>query len=153
MIKPSSLNALKTSTNRSIYVLDTNVMLHDPSSIFRFHEHIVLISLLTIEEIDAKKKDSGIGYNARDISNKLELLIERREENAEGGISIPNGNNGTLFFVSGMLSKKFPPELSLSYKDNALLAQVMGLQDLFPKHNFILVSKDRNLRIFKNSKF
>jgi len=147
MIKPSNLSVLKTSRNRSIYLLDTNVMLHDPSSIFRFHEHIVLISLLTIEEIDAKKKDSGIGYNARDISNKLELLIERREENPEGGISIPNGNNGTLFFVSGMLSKNFPAELSLSYKDNALLAQVMGFQEHYPKHNFVLVSKDRNLRI------
>jgi PhoH-like ATPase len=147
MIKPSNLNLLKTSRGRTIYLLDTNVMLHDPSSIFRFHEHIVLISLLTIEEIDAKKKDSGIGYNARDISNKLELLIERREENADGGISIPNGNNGTMFFVSGMLSKNFPAELSLSYKDNLLLSQAMGLQENFPKHDFIMVSKDRNLRI------
>ena len=122
-------------------------MLHDPSSIFRFQEHIVLISLLAIEEIDAKKKDAGIGYNARDISNKLELLIERREENPEGGISIPNGNNGTLFFVSGMLSGNFPSELSLSYKDNAMLSQVMGLQEQFPKHNFVFITKDRNLRI------
>lgn len=146
MITPTNLSMLRTSKNRNIYVLDTNVMLHDPSSIFRFHEHIVLISLLTIEEIDAKKKDAGIGYNARDISNKLELLMERKES-LDGGIDIPNGNNGILFFISGMLSKNFPSELSLTYKDNALLSQVMGLQENFPKHNFILVSKDRNLRI------
>ena len=147
MIKPSNLDILKTLQKKTIYMLDTNVMLHDPSSIFRFHEHIVLISLLALEEIDAKKKDSGIGYNARDISSKLERLIERKEENADGGISIPNGNNGTLFFISGLLSKNFPEELSLSYKDNAMLSQIMALQEKLPKHTFILVSKDRNLRI------
>jgi len=77
MINPSNLEFLKEDDDRVIYVLDTNVMLHDPSAIFRFDEHIILISLLMIEEIDAKKKDSGIGFNARDISSKLEQLIER----------------------------------------------------------------------------
>ena len=147
MIKPSNLDILKSLQKKTIYMLDTNVMLHDPSSIFRFHEHVVLISLLALEEIDAKKKDSGIGYNARDISSKLELLIERKDENPDGGISIPNGNNGTMFFVSGMLSKNFPEELSLNYKDNAMLSQIMALQEQLPKHTFVLVSKDRNLRI------
>lgn len=146
MLNPSNLDLLKNDDQRVVYVLDTNVMLHDPSAIFRFDEHIVLISLLMIEEVDAKKKDAGIGYNARDISNKLEQLIERTA-NIEHGINIPNGKNGTLYFVSGSLSEHFPSELSLDYKDNALIAQVIGLQERFPNRKFIVVSKDRNLRI------
>jgi PhoH-like ATPase len=146
MIIPSNLDMLSENDSRLIYILDTNVMLHDPSSLFRFEEHIVLISLLMLEEIDAKKKDAGIGFNARDISSKLEQLIDRTSE-IYNGIGIPNGKNGRLFFVSGSISKKFPEELKLDYKDNALLAQVMGLQEKFPARNFIVVSKDRNLRI------
>lgn len=146
MVNPSNLDFLSQSDERIIYVLDTNVMLHDPSSIFRFDEHIVLISLITIEEIDAKKKDAGIGYNARDISTKLETLIEKTED-ISNGIIIPNGKNGQLFFVSGSLSKHFPVELKLSYKDNSLISQVIGLKEKSPKRKFILVTKDRNLRI------
>lgn len=146
MPNPSNLDFLKKDDARTIYVLDTNVMLHDPSAIFRFDEHIVLISLLMIEEIDSKKKDPGIGFNARDISFKLEQLIERTD-NIEEGIVIPNGKNGSLYFMSGLLSENFPSELSLSYKDNALISQVIGLQEKYPERKFILVSKDRNLRI------
>ena len=68
------LGYLAQEDKRSVYVLDTNVLLHDPASIFRFEEHIVLIPFIAIEEIDAKKSDPGIGYNARDISQKLEKL-------------------------------------------------------------------------------
>lgn len=146
MIIPSNLEFLSKTDKRNIYILDTNVMLHDPSSLFRFEEHIVLISLLMLEEIDAKKKDAGIGYNARDISSKLEQLIERTDD-LSNGIVIPNGRNGTLFFVSGSLSEKFPSELKLDYKDNALISQVIGLQERFPSRKFTIVSKDRNLRI------
>ncbi len=146
MINPSNLDFLKEDDDRIIFVLDTNVMLHDPSAIFRFDEHIILISLLMIEEIDAKKKDSGIGFNARDISSKLEQLIERTD-NIEEGIVIPNGKNGTLYFASGLLSDNFPSELDLSYKDNALISQVIGLHEKYPARKFVLVSKDRNLRI------
>jgi PhoH-like ATPase len=146
MLNPSNLDFLKKDDERISYVLDTNVLLHDPSAIFRFDEHIILISLLMIEEIDAKKKDSHIGFNARDISSKLEKLIERTD-NIEEGIVIPNGKNGTLYFVSGLLSDSFPNELSLDYKDNALISQTIGLQEKYPARKFILVSKDRNLRI------
>ena len=146
MLFPSQLDLLKQNDGRIVYFLDTNVLLHDPSAIFRFEEHFVLISLLTIEEIDAKKKDAGIGFNARDISSKLEQMIERTE-NIEQGIVIPNGKKGTLFFVSGFLSKNFPTELSLGYKDNAMISQIIGLKEEFSNRKFVLVTKDRNLRI------
>jgi len=137
---------LKQNDQRNVYVLDTNVLLHDPSSIFRFEEHIVLIPFLVLDEVDNIKKDPYIGVNAREISQKLEQLILRTEDLSQG-ILIPNGKNGLLFFCKGHISDKFPPELSMSYKDNAILAQVMGLQEAYPHRRFIVVSKDRNMRI------
>ncbi|HGY54668.1 MAG TPA: hypothetical protein ENK44_03105 [Caldithrix abyssi] len=137
---------LKQKDNRHVYVLDTNVLLHDPSSIFRFEEHIVLIPFLVMDEVDNIKKDPQIGVNAREISHKLEQLILRTEDMSQG-ILIPNGKDGLLFFCKGYISSHFPPELSMSYKDNAILAQIMGLQEAFPHRRFIMVSKDRNMRI------
>jgi PhoH-like ATPase len=140
------LSVLNQNDNRSAYILDTNVLLHDPSSLFRFDEHIVLIPLFVLDEIDNKKNDPVIGFNAREISHKLEQLLLRRESPYHA-IQIPNGKNGIMFFTNGYMSKNFPDELSISYKDNAILAHIMGLKEAFPKREFILVSKDRNLRI------
>jgi len=140
-----NLRFLENKDSRSVYVLDTNVVLHDPASIFRFDEHIVLISFSVLEEIDAKKNDPGIGYNARDISQKLEMLSTRQSQN--NGIPIPNGKEGILSFLGGFVSKTIPQELDLSYRDNLMLAQVLGLMESYYHRNFIFVTKDRNLRI------
>ncbi len=137
---------LKTKDNRRVYVLDTNVLLHDPSAIFRFDEHFVLIPLSVIDEIDGKKSDPVIGYNARDISSKLEQLINRSPD-SKLGIPIPNGKEGIILLVHGYVSDKFPKELSLTYKDNIILSQIIGLKEAFPHREFIFVTKDRNLRI------
>jgi PhoH-like ATPase len=141
----TDLSYLAADDRRIVYILDTNVLLHDPASIFRFDEHIVLIPLLALEEIDAKKNDPGIGYNAREISQKLEMLSGK--EGGNGGITIPNGKNGILSFLTGYLSKMFPEELNLDYKDNLMLSQVLGLKDNYYHRDFIFVTKDRNLRI------
>jgi len=146
MYQAIDLNPVDEQDQRSAYVLDTNVLLHDTSALYRFDEHIVLIPLLVLEEIDNKKKDAQIGFNARDISQKLEQLLQRAD-NPKKGIPIPNGRDSLLFFTEGIASKKFPAELSLSYKDNAILSQIIGLKEKFPERNFILVTKDRNLRI------
>ncbi len=140
------LNPKSPSDRRNCYILDTNVLLHDPAAIFRFEEHIVLIPLFVLDEIDSKKSDPQLGFNAREISQKLEQLILRTED-WQQGINIPNGKNGLLFFVNNFMSKSFPAELALSYKDNAMLSQIMGLQERFPDRKFILITKDRNLRI------
>ncbi|MHB2225970.1 PhoH family protein [Calditrichota bacterium LG24] len=140
------LNPKSKEDRRRCLILDTNVLLHDPSAIFRFEENIVLIPLFVLDEIDSKKSDPQLGFNAREISQKLEQLIQRTE-NWEEGISIPNGRGGILYFVNNFMSKNFPDELTLSYKDNAMLSQIMGLQERFPERDFILVTKDRNLRI------
>lgn len=141
-----NLSILSKPDNRHAYIIDTNVLLHDPSAIFRFEENIVLLSLLTLEEIDAKKGDPVIGYNARDIGQKLENLLGR-EDSQGTGVTIPNGKNGILLFIRGYLSRNFPSELALSYKDNAMLSQIIGLKEAFPNRNFVMISKDRNLRV------
>jgi len=141
----TDLSYLSQVDQRYVYVLDTNVLLHEPASIFRFDEHIVCIPLLALEEIDAKKSDPGIGYNARDISQKLEMLTSR--ESSNGGIVIPNGKDGLLFFLSSYISNSFPKELDLNYKDNKMLCQVLGLKENFSGRRIKFVTKDRNLRI------
>ena len=141
----TDLNFLQNTDQRRVYILDTNVLLHDPASIFRFDEHVVLIPFLTIEEIDTIKNDPGIGFNARDISQKLEMLSSR--QTGITSIPIPNGKDGLLSFLTGYVSRSFPEELDLKYKDNLMLAQVLGLKETFPNRDFVFVTKDRNLRI------
>ncbi len=143
--KFTDLSFLEHKDKRQVIILDTNVVLHDPASIFRFEEHIVLIPFSVLEEIDAKKNDPGIGYNARDISNKLEMLSMRQVD--ETGIKIPNGKEGILSFLAGHVSKSLPTELDLSYRDNLMLSQVLGLKESYYHRKFIYVTKDRNLRI------
>jgi PhoH-like ATPase len=143
--KFTDLGFLSASDSRVVYILDTNVVLHDPASIFRFEEHFVLIPFSVLEEIDAKKSDAGIGYNSRDISQKLEMLSTRQEDDAP--ISIPNGKNGVMAFIAGYVSDLIPREMDLSYRDNLMLAQILGLKESYPHRTFIFVTKDRNLRI------
>jgi len=143
--KFTDLSFLSASDSRLVYILDTNVVLHEPASIFRFEEHFVLIPFSVIEEIDGKKSDAGIGYNSRDISQKLEMLSARQENDSP--ISIPNGKNGLMAFIAGYVSDHIPKEMDLGYRDNLMVAQVLGLKDSYPHREFIFVTKDRNLRI------
>jgi PhoH-like ATPase len=141
----SDLEILKNSDQRQAFILDTNVLLHDPSSIFRFDEHLVIIPLTAIEEIDAKKNDPGIGYNAREISIKLEMLSSRHSQ--EPFIPLSNGKDGILIFLAGEPSVSIPAEFNVRYKDNLMLAQVIELKKNFPARKFTFITKDRNLRI------
>ena len=141
----TDLTYLEKKDERLVYVLDTNVLLHDPASVFRFEEHIVIIPILAIEEIDLKKNDPGIGFNARDISQKLEMLCSRQPD--DKWITIPNGKNGILLFLTDNLSESFPHDLDLQYKDNMILSQVLALQKKYQNRNFSFITKDRNLRI------
>jgi PhoH-like ATPase len=146
----TNLSILKQDDKRQVFVLDTNVLVHDPTSIFKFEEHIVLIPLAAIEEIDNIKNDPIIGYNAREISIKLEHLSSHLPE-GNIGVKIPNGKDGILFFLSDHLFKSFPKDLSLSYKDNMFLSQVLEIKSLYPSRKVVFVTKDRNLRIKCNA--
>jgi len=130
---------------KKIFVIDTNVILHDPTAIFRFEENEIVLPITVIEELDRfKKQPEMTGRNAREVSRTLDKL--RENGHLTKGVDLNNG--GTLRVVLGdrQTLKELPPELSGDVADNAILA--VGMQC---KHQcqcpVVVVSKDTNLRI------
>jgi PhoH-like ATPase len=147
----------KRSTQRRIFVLDTNVLMHDPTSIFRFDEHDVFIPMIVLEELDAGKKGlSEAARNVRQVSRFLDELIGTvTKAQIDQGIELPtakytNGKKpatGRLFFQTKVLSSGLPVTLPGTGADNAILGQTLALQKEHPESRVTLVSKDINLRI------
>ena len=144
--------------HRRLFVLDTNVLMHDPTAIFRFEEHDIHLPMVVLEELDANKKGiSESARNARQVSRFLDdLMRDASKDMIDRGIPLPahkNGNqgkqpsSGRLFFQTQQLSSVLPDSLPGHGNDNAILAQSLGLQALHPDTRVVLVSKDINLRI------
>ncbi|MBS1191808.1 MAG: PhoH-like protein [Rhodocyclaceae bacterium] len=150
MPRKSAAKAKQASSK--IFVLDTNVLMHDPTSLFRFEEHDVFIPIMTLEELDNHKKGmSEISRNVRQVSRTLDDLLAQGEEDMEEGISLLEPSNklasGRLFLQTEAISSELPPALPTSKYDNQILAVVIHLQRKHPKRSVILVSKDINMRI------
>ena len=133
-----------SASSKKVFVLDTNVLLHDPMSICHFQEHDIVIPIVVIEEIDTFKKDqTEIGRNARTVSRQLDKL--RLGGSLSEGVVMEGG--GTLK-VDVM---PHPLDLGLAAldkhkADNQILACALG-QKKVRKENVVMVSKDTNLRI------
>ncbi|MCG3142842.1 MAG: hypothetical protein HONDAALG_00136 [Gammaproteobacteria bacterium] len=148
-------------TDRSkFYVLDTNVLMHDPAAIYRFQEHDLYIPMVVLEELDhAKKGSSEVSRNARQVSRFLDDLIAGADKNAiEQGLAIPgplnqNGGfrgalpSGRLFLQTSSLTEDLPVPLPGNRPDNSILGTVIALQNIHKDKQICLVSKDINLRI------
>ncbi len=143
---------------RRLFVLDTNVLMHDPTSIFRFEEHDVYLPMTVLEELDAHKKGlSEASRNVRQVSRFLDdMMRDATKEQIDKGLPLPNefsGNHGQkpstgrLFFQTRQLANILPDSLPGSGNDNAILAQTLALQKERGDVRVILVSKDINLRI------
>ncbi|MET0986685.1 MAG: PhoH family protein [Steroidobacteraceae bacterium] len=143
---------------RRIFVLDTNVLMHDPTAIFRFEEHDVYIPMVVLEELDAGKKGlSEPARNVRQISRFLdELMANATKAEIDAGLELPSSSpysqgkktpTGRLFFQTRDLSSVLPPNLPGTGADNTILAHTLALQSEFPDALVTLVSKDINLRI------
>jgi PhoH-like ATPase len=142
---------------RCIFVLDTNVLMHDPTSIFRFDEHDVYIPMIVLEELDAGKKGlSESARNVRQVSRFLDELMQgATKEQIDNGLSLPNAKNGAngsapsgrLFFQTKVLDSGLPDTLPGHGADNAILGQALALKREHVDAEVILVSKDINLRI------
>src|SRR5690242_16349562 len=146
---------------RRIFVLDTNVLMHDPTAIFRFDEHDIYIPMIVLEELDAGKKGvSEAARNVRQVSRFLdELMANATKEHIDQGLPLPasmrnmNGakrqkpSTGRLFFQTRILSSGLPATLPGGGADNAILGQTLALQKEHPHARITLVSKDINLRI------
>jgi PhoH-like ATPase len=151
----------KSSTSRSadkrgvtkLFVLDTNVLMHDPTSLFRFAEHDVYLPMITLEELDNHKKGmSEVARNARQVSRSLDALVADVSEHAiDGGIPLSKLGNkdasGRLFFQTKLGRYTLPEGLPEGKADNQILGVVRALQEQHPERPVVLVSKDINMRI------
>ena len=143
---------------KRIYVLDTNVLMHDPTALFRFEEHDVFLPMTVLEELDAGKKGtSEVARNARQVSRFINELIEhgngrRIEEGLElrlpQGIQLKRGNQvGRLYFQTQGADATAAQKTKKTLPDNLILASVIALREQRPEVPVVLVSKDINLRI------
>ncbi|MBI4661399.1 MAG: PhoH family protein [Verrucomicrobia bacterium] len=126
------------------YILDTNVLLHDPNCLLSFQENTVLIPIEVIEEIDRFKRESTeLGQNARTVSRTLDSL--RSQGRLSEGVSLANG--GRLRIIFDDKKKNGGAALNHQSADNRILALGLKLRKAHPKTPTILVTKDINLRI------
>ena len=134
-----------------LFVLDTNVLMHDPSCLFRFAEHDVYLPMMTLEELDNHKKGmSEVSRNARQVSRSLDALIAAGGDIEQGLVLSALGNRdaqGRLFFQTQAIAPMLPSTLPMGKADNQILGVVRVMQDQLPDRQVVLVSKDINMRI------
>jgi PhoH-like ATPase len=143
-----------------LFVLDTNVLMHDPTCLFRFEEHDVFLPMITLEELDGHKKGmSEVARNARQVSRELDALATFGEGqgalDTTAGIALAKTGHreagGKLFFQTMLLDVKLPAGLPQGKADNQILGVVQGLREQQQKstnpREVVLVSKDINMRV------
>jgi PhoH-like ATPase len=128
------------------YILDTNVLLHDPNSLLNFDDNHVVIPIEVIEEIDRFKRESSeLGQNARQVSRMLDGF--RGEGSLSEGVQLPNGGKLKVAFQKNGNGNGDSHIVNGNSVDNRILLLAAGIQKTQPKNPAILVSKDINLRI------
>lgn len=145
-------------SSKRLFILDTNVLMHDPTALFRFQEHDVYLPMVVLEEMDAGKKGvSEVARNVRQVSRFLdELMRDIGVDEIEQGIplndrglleDLDTKKFGRLFFQTHMLTAALPDALAGNKPDNNILGTALALQNEHPDVTVTLVSKDINLRI------
>ena len=128
------------------FILDTNVLLHDPHSLVAFEDNAVLLPIEVIEEIDRFKRESTeLGQNARSVSRMLDGF--RGEGRLSEGVPLPNGGTLRILLPDGKPAKTPKIHFATDSTDNRILASALAVKTSQPKAQAILVSKDINLRI------
>ena len=135
-----------------LFVLDTNVLMHDPMSLFRFAEHDIFLPMITLEELDSHKKGmSEVARNARQVSRDLDSLATDGDLDPKAGIPLAKTGHreaaGRLFFQTTLLDTKLPAGLPQGKADNQIIGVVQTLRDMHPDRDVVLVSKDINMRV------
>ncbi len=160
---PASLIKKKAASKKKIrvtklFVLDTNVLMHDPTSLFRFEEHDVYLPIGTLEELDDHKKGlSDVSRNARQASRFLDEIVSTIAKSGGVAGDISRGialtakageaPTGRLFLQTEAIASDLPATLPMGKVDNQILAVVRHLQRANPQRQVILVTKDINMRI------
>lgn len=139
-----------------LFVLDTNILMHDPTAIYHFEEHDIYLPMVVLEELDNHK--TGLSEVARNVRQTNRMLVElmAHASHAEivAGLPIPHSvgteskkSSGRLFFQTTDFDISIPAPLPGNKADNTLLATALGLQKKHPNREVIIISKDINLRI------
>ncbi len=139
----------KPSTKKRMYVPDTNVIMHDPSCLFRFQEHDVFITSTVLEELDNNKKGNlEINRNVREFCRTLENIISEKSVNLSTGLPLSVVSGGIASGYLFLQSEHIPIDHGLDKPDNQILAVVANLtKEKQKKCEVVLVSKDINMRI------
>ncbi|MFN7097454.1 MAG: PIN domain-containing protein, partial [Gammaproteobacteria bacterium] len=147
----------KRGQGKRLFVIDTNVLMHDPSAIYRFEEHDIFIPMVVLEELDNNKKGlSEVARNVRQVSRYFaDIIANNRPDEIRAGLQLHTLNHSTkdsklrgrLFFQTHELTAKLPHSLPGNKPDNGILETVIALKTERTDLTVILVSKDINLRI------
>ncbi|MDN5538208.1 PhoH family protein [Comamonas sp.] len=137
----------------TLFVLDTNVLLHDPSSLFRFEEHDIFLPMVVLEELDNHKKGmTEVARNGRQVSRTLDSLVASQpDDGLEKGLPLnatgQRSATGTLYFQTNPLDASLPESLPQGKTDNQILGVVAALREQHKDREVVLVSKDINMRV------
>jgi PhoH-like ATPase len=145
-VKPRDPQSIK------LFVLDTNVLMHDPMSLFRFEEHDIYLPMIVLEELDSNKKGlTEVARNARQASRTLDALAAVKGAEITMGLPLKSLGNkevgGKLFFQTQPLDMSLPQSLPQGKADNQILGVVQALRNQHSPREVVLVSKDINMRI------
>ncbi len=135
-----------------LFVLDTNVLMHDPMSLFRFEEHDIFLPMIVLEELDGHKKGmTEVARNARQVSRTLDALAAAQGADMAKGLKLDATGHktagGRLFFQTQPLSYTLPISLPQGKADNQILGVVGALGESKKPQEVVLVSKDINMRV------
>ena len=135
-----------------LFVLDTNVLLHDPMCLFRFEEHDIFLPMIVLEELDAHKKGmTEVARNARQTSRTLDALAGHQGSDIAAGLPLNSTGHreagGKLFFQTQLLNYTLPSSLPQGKADNQILGVVDALRQHHAPREVVLVSKDINMRV------
>ncbi len=148
--------ARREISGKRLFVIDTNVLMHDPTALLRFREHDIFLPMIVLEELDAGKK--GVSEVARNVRQASRFLDELVNLSPDQDISkgIPLGayalakecqTSGRLYFQTTLLQNTLPPSLPGSTPDNQIIGVALALAKEFPSRTVTIVSKDINLRV------
>jgi PhoH-like ATPase len=135
-----------------LFVLDTNVLMHDPMSLYRFEEHDIYLPMITLEELDSHKRGmSEVSRNVRQVSRELDALAVDAKLDPAAGIPLAKTGHreagGKLFFQTQLLNVQLPTGLPQGKADNQILGVVQSLREQHKERDVVLVSKDINMRV------
>ena len=145
-------SAKKNNGPTKLFVLDTNVLMHDPMCLFQFEEHDVYLPMIVLEELDSHKKGmTEVARNARQTSRSLDALAAAPDTDMKQGLPLSTTGHieagGKLFFQTQIMDVSLPMSLPQGKADNQILGVVQALGKLHAPREVVLVSKDINMRV------